>query len=77
MLLVVLGFKKIGFLLMLGGHDPQACSLFCAKLLVSLVDKVLVFVVFTAHTITKVCPMHHLRATKLHRKFGIQRFESA
>lgn len=28
MLLVVLGFKKIGFLLMLGGHDPQACSLF-------------------------------------------------
>ena len=76
MLLVVLGFKKIGFLLMLGGHDPQACSLFCAKLLASLVGKVLVFVVFTARTITKVCPMH-LRATKLHRKFGIQPFESA
>ncbi|PXX21230.1 hypothetical protein EJ73_01872 [Hoylesella shahii DSM 15611 = JCM 12083] len=77
MLLVVLGFKKIGFLFMLGGHNPQACSLFCAKLLASLVGKVLVFVVFTARTITKVCSMHHLRATKLHRKFGIQCFESA
>ena len=77
MLLVVLGFKKIGFLLMLGGHDPQACSLFCVKLLASLVGKVLVFVIFTARTITKVCSMHHLHATKLHRKFGIQRFVSA
>lgn len=54
MLLVVLGFKQISFLLMLGGHDPQACSLFCVKLLASLVGKVLVFVIFTVRTITKV-----------------------
>ncbi len=54
MLLVVLGLKQISFLLMLGGHDPQACSFFCVKLLASLVGKVLVFVIFTVRTITKV-----------------------
>ena len=77
MLLVAYELKKIGLWFMLCGHAPQACSLFCAKLLANLVGKTLVFVVFTARTITKVCSMHHLRATKLHRKFGIQRIESA